>query len=857
VRLSPGARVGPYEIIAPLGSGGMGEVYRARDTRLARDVALKIVTGATKLDAEWIQRFEQEAKLAGSLSHPNLVVVHDVGTENGAPFLVTELLQGESLRERLRHGRIPLRTALEIATQVAEGLAAAHVRGVVHRDIKPENIFVTSEGRTKVLDFGIAKLTRPRPIEGTRNLLDTTLTPDTRPGTVIGTPGYMSPEQVRGDPVDARTDIFSLGAVLHEMLGGSRAFPGQSFIESGHAILQSEPAPLPDTVPPWLDRVVRRCLEKEPGRRFQSAADLAFALASPTLQTSGTARALAAANPRARWTRLGLLVGGVALLSGVIALTGWLARRHGEELPTFEQLTFREGAIGGARFTSGDRIVFSALFEGEPEEVFSRARASPELQPFGLAPARLAAVSRKTGELAVLLGSESISPLKIQGTIALMPEIGGTPRELAENVAWADWTGSGELAVARRGDGKMWIERPIGTVVWSTPGTIIDLRSSPDGEKLAFINVKPDGRSELVVLDRSNSPSVVTTSSSDPLWSLAWWPDGRGLRFTTEDAFATKLWSVSLGGSARPLYQFPGRARLQDVALDGAMLVTVYDFQSHLEVSAAAQAGREISWFDTPRLAALSEDGRMVLFDDGAAGATSVLLRDLTAKQPKNLGPGFAIALSSGHRTVAMLSPDHSAVRLAPTGPGTTEQVLVPGLLVQEEVGAWSRDGKTLWLTARPSGQMGVHLHSIQIATRKVQGPYPGIELLPDTPIAISPDETRVAVTAPDRGISVHSLPDGRALRITSIPPEQRPVPAGWATDDDLWICVRGAAPPKLVRVGVRTGQITASREIELRHGGHHEVTDARISRDGSVVVVQYFGARARLELMRGIAADR
>ena len=200
MRLSPGARVGPYEIIAPLGSGGMGEVYRARDTRLAREVALKIVTGATKLDAEWIQRFEQEAKLAGSLSHPNLVVVHDVGTEDGAPFLVTELLQGESLRERLRHGRIPLRTVLEIATQVAEGLAAAHVRGIVHRDIKPENIFVTSEGRAKVLDFGIAKLTKPRPVEGTRNLLDTTLTPDTRPGTVIGTPGYMSPEQVAGRP---------------------------------------------------------------------------------------------------------------------------------------------------------------------------------------------------------------------------------------------------------------------------------------------------------------------------------------------------------------------------------------------------------------------------------------------------------------------------------------------------------------------------------------------------------------------------------------------------------------------------------------------------------------------------------
>src|ERR1700750_2983760 len=287
------------------------------------------------------------------------------------------------------------------------------------------------------------------------------------------------------------------------------------------------------------------------------------------------------------------------------------------------------------------------------------------------------------------------------------------------------------------------------------------------------------------------------------------------------------------------------------------MLVTVYEFQSHLEVSAGAQGAREISWFDTPGLAALSEDGRMVLFDDGAPGATSVLLRDLMAKQPKSLGPGFAIALSSDHRTVAMLSPDHSTLRLVPTGPGAPEPGPVPGLVVQEEVGAWSRDGKTLWFTARRSGQVGVHLYSIEIVSRKVLGPQPGIELLPDTPIALSPDESRIAVAAPDRGISVHSLPDGPVFRVASIPPEQRPVPAGWASDDELWVAVRGATPLALVRVNVRTGQIARSRSIELRHGGHHEITDARISRDGSVVIVQYFGARARLELMRGIPADR
>ena len=320
MRLTAGARVGPYEVLAALGAGGMGEVYRARDTRLGREVALKVISDGAALDSERLQRFEQEARLAGSLNHPNLVVVYDVGSEGGAPFLVTELLEGESLRHRLSRGRLPLRTALDLGVQIAEGLAAAHARGVIHRDVKPENVFLTSGGRAKLLDFGIAKLTAPRPIEGTRNLLDTTLTPEglgTRPGAVLGTPGYMSPEQVRGDPVDARTDIFSLGTVLYEMLAGAPAFPAKSLIESGHAILESEPPSLPESVPPSVDLLVRRCLEKEPARRFQSAADLAFDLGFRQLKEVD---ATELPSRRPRWAWLAVAVAG---LSAVAALRAW------------------------------------------------------------------------------------------------------------------------------------------------------------------------------------------------------------------------------------------------------------------------------------------------------------------------------------------------------------------------------------------------------------------------------------------------------------------------------------------------------------------------------------------------------
>jgi eukaryotic-like serine/threonine-protein kinase len=260
VRLTPGTRVGPYEVVAPLGAGGMAEVYRARDPRIGRDVALKVVSENLAADRELIARFEKEARLAGSLNHPNVVAVHDVGWHNGAPYFVTELLQGETLRERLIRGPVHLATALDWATQIAEGLAAAHERGIVHRDLKPENLFLTRDGHVKLLDFGIAKLAEAARGPAPHPLTDETVSPSggsTKTGMVFGTPGYMSPEQVRGEVADARTDFFSLGATLYEMLSGHRAFPAGPLAESGYAILHAEPVPLPPEVPGVVAQVVQ------------------------------------------------------------------------------------------------------------------------------------------------------------------------------------------------------------------------------------------------------------------------------------------------------------------------------------------------------------------------------------------------------------------------------------------------------------------------------------------------------------------------------------------------------------------------------------------------------------------------
>jgi eukaryotic-like serine/threonine-protein kinase len=316
--LGPGARLGPYEIVAAIGAGGMGEVYKARDTRLERTVAIKVLPAAFSSDPERLARFEQEARAAAALNHPNILALHDVASHEGAPYIVTELLEGETLRERLAGGALPVRKAIEYAIQIAHGLAAAHEKGIVHRDLKPENIFVTNDGRVKILDFGLAKLTQTEPVGGLSELRTTP--PNTVAGVVLGTVGYMSPEQVRGVDADHRSDIFAFGAIVHEMLSGQRAFRAETTIDAMTAILKEEPPDLPAErhIPPALARIVDRCLEKNPVRRFQSTRDLAFALESLSTQSGATLAIEGVAAPRNRervaWALLVVAVMGLVAL---------------------------------------------------------------------------------------------------------------------------------------------------------------------------------------------------------------------------------------------------------------------------------------------------------------------------------------------------------------------------------------------------------------------------------------------------------------------------------------------------------------------------------------------------------------
>src|SRR6266536_1121573 len=323
--LSSGARLGPYEILAPLGAGGMGEVYRAKDPRLGREVAIKVLPASFSQDADRLRRFEQEARAAGILNHPNITAVYDIGTHEGAPYVVQELLEGETLRSDLVGGKFSPRKAIDYALQIAHGLSAAHEKGIVHRDLKPENVFVTRDGRVKILDFGLAKLTHAE--EGSLATSLPTATAGTEPGVVLGTLGYMSPEQVRGRPADARSDIFSFGAILYEMLSGKRAFHRETAADTMSAILREEPEDLSSTnrqVPPALDRIIHHCLEKNPEARFHSAHDLAFQLQFPA---TGDASGIAAAPALKRRMPPALLAMGAIVLVLAAAVAALVLRR--------------------------------------------------------------------------------------------------------------------------------------------------------------------------------------------------------------------------------------------------------------------------------------------------------------------------------------------------------------------------------------------------------------------------------------------------------------------------------------------------------------------------------------------------
>jgi len=863
VRLTPGQRLGPYEVLSVLGAGGMAEVYRARDGRLGREVALKVVNGAFSSSPELLKRFEQEARLAGSLNHPNLVAVYDVGQHDGVPYFVTELLEGESLRSRLGRGPVPLQTALDWGAQIARGLAAAHARGIVHRDVKPDNMFISPGGQVKLLDFGIAKLTESVSQPASHGLLEATVTPTgrvTASGAVLGTPGYMSPEQVRGEALDARSDVFSLGALLYELLGGGRAFPGASVVESGYAILHRDPAPLPPEVPGPVAQVVLRCLEKEPERRFQSASDLAFAL--DVVRGAPSSRAAPLLDPVKRFPRWVIAGGLLAVAAAVLLVTrAVLPRSAAPPLPTLEQVTHRWGTISRARFAPDGRVFFSAAFEGGPGEIYVRPPGSPEAQRLGLANSELSAVS-STGELALLRAPRFSLIFTWQGTLARVPGVGGTPRDVAEQVEYADWSPGGELAVVTGSGSGRSLEFPPGKTLFHTDGWISDPRFSSRGDRITFVHhpIFGDDMGEVMVVDLDGRGRTLTRRTPR-LVGLAWAPGSREIWFTAGEVQRNTLRAVDLEGRERELYRAPSDIHLDDVAPDGSVLLSNQYERSEIVVE---QDGRQslLSWGDWTNTVVAFAPDRRALFSGtdptptqtGPQGSL-VFLRGADGAPAQILGRGIAVDLSADGRWALTTSVDWRELEALPVGPGQPRTFPVKGLLIN--AARWFRDGKRILLAAKAPAAPGIQLYTFGIddsVLRRVSADLVAARRI----LHLSPDGRLAATLDPSMKPLVIALADGSRVPIPGV--EADAVPRGWAGPGELWMSRGGDRPParaRLFRVQLASGRTLEEREVgPMDATGANGIGQVLVSEDGRLTAMTFGRTLGQLFILRGLSVS-
>lgn len=875
--------LGPYRIVSLLGEGGMGAVYRAKDTRLGRDVAIKILTALTLSDQERVQRFEQEARATGMLNHPNLLTIYDVGNENGTAYIVSELLEGETLRERLERGPLATRRAVDAALQVANGLAAAHEKGIIHRDLKPDNIFLTRDGRAKILDFGIAKLSAKSDDGGIFQQAAT------EPGMVLGTVGYMSPEQVRGEKVDTRSDIFAFGAILYEMLTGNRAFKRSSSIETLSAILKEDPPELAESlpnVPPALERLTRRCLEKDRELRFQSARDLAFNLetmsavstpgtfsnvpnpssahstthsttmrAQPDVtarRTSATAirpvtsampatvrhPALAVQKPR-RVSPFLLTLLFIVAIAGA-AWGGWYfaTNRMKEEAPpevVFHRMTFRRGEVRSARFgPDGDSIVYSAAWDGNPSEIFLANRQSPEARSLGVKDADVLAVSKST-ELAVLLRRDRLTGL---GTLARVPVAGGTPREVAEQVLQADWLPDGsDLTAIRGGNGTFRIESPIGQVRYESPHELSAIRVAADG-RIAFVE-SYTGKNDVAILDtKAAKPVSIARGWGHGVTGLAWAPNGKEIWITATDTGAPpSLYAVNIEtGDSRLVSRLTGSMRLYDISPAGHVLLSNGMWRAALEVQAAGETGeRDLSWLDWSMLADLSHDGRTLLFNEsreGGGAASGMYLRRLDAPTPVRIGDGYGDAISPDGKYVL----GHSGAKLVvvPTGSGEARKLKTDGAF--DPGAAWLPDGRRV-VVAGALPKKGYQLYLIDTLDESVK-PVSPENIWGDAyrPFAVSPDGRYVAGMTKQQTIALYPVDTNAEPSIVPAI-ETGEVPIAWSADGaSLFVYRPTALPAQVTRVTLATGAREPWKQFSpIDPAGVYKIAPICITPDGTV----------------------
>jgi serine/threonine protein kinase len=840
-----GKHIGPYLVTELIGKGGMGLVYKARDTQLNRSVAIKALSSDRLTDPERKRRFLTEAKATSALNHPNIVTVFGITQEHGTDFIVMEYVSGKTLDQVIPNKGLPLKQALKYGLAIADAVSAAHLAGIVHRDIKPSNIMITAEGRVKVLDFGLAKLAEAD--QSAEKGLAEPLT--TKAGMIFGTAGYMSPEQAEGKSADARSDIFSFGALLYQMVTGRRAFSGDNVITILAAVINQEPVPLASiapSVPRELEWVISRCLKKDPDHRIQHMVDVKIALEA-ALEWTGSPETLAVKPPRRRWLMPSIIGVLVALTAGA-----WLSKRIFRAEPiSFQRITFRHGDVLTARFAPNGTVVYAAEWDGAQPTLFSAQPGTREARDLQLPSGNIQAVSAN-GELAILIG---VGDFGASGTLARVPLAGGAPRAILDNVWYADWgPGSSSLAVVRTLEGYNRVEYPIGTVLYQTQALRPPLyvRVAPRGDLVSFFDFTTNGDYSLTVVDANRNRRVLSRGWRAMAGSN-WSPDGKEIWFGgTRPGSDEALWAVDLSGKERLITQIAGYGALHDVGRDGRLLLANVDSRIGIRYfSRGAADERDLAWLDASSVWDISNDGSEILFVELSSGEgrnPAIYLRRADGSPAVLLGYGTRPALSPDGKWVACVRRDRDTSRLVllPTGAGQ-EKILSIGA-VQTETVTWFSNGKRLLISGNEPNQPP-RSYAIDVDREAVRPVTPpGMRAS-----AISPDGQFAAIVAAGK-LTLHSLEVARDSVVGAVEPGVSII--RWSADG-VYLFLQRAEPERhsatILRMNVRSGHTEIWRVLKPADPSAVLSGLTRVSGDGESYAYSFQRDLATLYLVKGV----